>query len=69
MGGHGLMNAAARGVRLFTLNIVIVLEPPIGILLGMLLLGTPPPTAVQMAGGVVLAAAVAVAIGPRRDPG
>jgi drug/metabolite transporter (DMT)-like permease len=66
MGGHGLLNAAARGVRLFTLNIVIVLEPPLGILLGMLLLGTPPPTAVQAAGGVVLAAAVAMALWPRR---
>jgi drug/metabolite transporter (DMT)-like permease len=64
MGGHGLMNAAARGLRLFTVNIVIVLEPPLGILLGMAILGQAPPTAVQVAGGAVLAAAVVVALLP-----
>jgi drug/metabolite transporter (DMT)-like permease len=69
MGGHGLMNAAARGVRLFTLNIVIVLEPPLGILLGMLLLGEKPPTPIQLAGGAVLAVAVVVALLPEARSG
>lgn len=69
MGGHGLMNAAARGVRLFTVNIVIVLEPPLGILLGMWLLGQKPPTPIQVAGGAVLAAAVVVALLPEARSG
>ncbi len=69
MGGHGLMNAAARGVRLFTVNIVIVLEPPLGILLGMAMLGEAPPTPVQIAGGAVLAAAVVVALLPEARSG
>jgi len=69
MGGHGLMNAAARGLRLFTVNIVIVLEPPLGILLGMALAGQAPPTAVQTAGGAVLAAAVVVALLPEARSG
>jgi drug/metabolite transporter (DMT)-like permease len=64
MGGHGLMNAAAREIRLFAVNIVIVLEPPLGILLGMALLGQAAPTTLQMAGGTVLAAAVVVALMP-----
>lgn len=63
MGGHGSMNAAARGVRLFTVNMVIVLEPAIAILLGVLLLGEGV-TAVQVAGGGLLAAAVVVALLP-----
>jgi len=76
MGGHGLMNAASRGVRLFTVNVVIVLEPAIAILFGMLLLGQEAPTAVQVAGGAVLAVAVVVALlpelreeGPSPPPG
>jgi drug/metabolite transporter (DMT)-like permease len=63
VGGHGLMNLAARGVRLFTLNVVIVLEPAIAILLGVAFLGEAV-TAVQVAGGGVLAAAVVVALLP-----
>lgn len=63
MGGHGLMNAAARGLRLFTVNIVIVLEPALAILLGVALLGESV-TGVQAAGGAVLAAAVVIALLP-----
>lgn len=57
VGGHGLMNLAARSVKLFTLNVVIVLEPPIGIALGALLFGAGL-TGLQALGGAVLAVAV-----------
>ncbi len=57
VGGHGLMNLAARSVKLFTLNVVIVLEPPIGIALGALLFGAGL-DGVQAAGGAILAVAV-----------
>lgn len=63
MGGHGLMNAAARGLRLFTVNVVIVLEPAIGILLGALLLGERAGTT-HVIGGAVLAVAVVIALLP-----
>ena len=63
VGGHGLMNLAARHLRLFTVNIAIVLEPAIAIALGAWLLGEGV-TLRQAAGGAVLAAAVAVALLP-----
>ena len=63
MGGHGLMNLAARGLRLFTVNVVIVLEPAIAIALGAVLLGESI-TERQVAGGLVLAVAVVVALLP-----
>ena len=63
MGGHGLMNLAARGLRLFTVNVVIVLEPAIAIGLGVLLLGETV-TARQVAGGAILAASVVIALLP-----
>jgi drug/metabolite transporter (DMT)-like permease len=66
MGGHGLMNVAARQVRLFTLNVVIVLEPPIGILIGAGLFGARV-TALQIAGGVLLAAAVVIGLRQERS--
>jgi drug/metabolite transporter (DMT)-like permease len=69
MGGHGCMNAAARTVRLYTVNVVIVLEPAIAILLGAAFLGRPAPTPLQAAGGAVLAAAVIVALLPERREG
>jgi drug/metabolite transporter (DMT)-like permease len=59
--GHGLMNLAARGVTLFTLNIVIVLEPAIAIAMGAVLFGARV-TALQLGGGVLLAAAVIVGL-------
>ena len=63
--GHGLMNLAARHVRLFTLNVVIVLEPAIGIGLGAALFDASVST-LQVTGGLVLAAAVLVGLGPER---
>ncbi len=63
MGGHGSMNAAARGVRLFIVNMVIVLEPAIAILFGVAFLGETV-TTVQVAGGAVLAVSVWIALLP-----
>ncbi len=63
MGGHGLMNVVARHVRLFTVNVVIVLEPPIGILLGSWLFPVEV-TMLQVGGGVLLSVAVVVALLP-----
>lgn len=57
VGGHGLMNLAARRVKLFTLNVVIVLEPPIWIALGAALFGAGL-TGLQALGGAILAVAV-----------
>ncbi len=61
LGGHGLMNLAARDVSLFTLNLVIVLEPPIAIGLGALWFGASI-TSLQAVGGVLLAFAVAIGL-------
>ena len=61
IGGHSLMNRAAREVRLFTLNIVIVLEPAIGIALGALLFGATV-SASALLGGAVLAIAVVIGL-------
>jgi drug/metabolite transporter (DMT)-like permease len=63
IGGHGFMNLAARDVRLFTLNLVIVLEPPLAIALGTLLFGATV-TPLQVAGGILLGAAVVVGMLP-----
>lgn len=59
--GHSLMNIAARYVELFTLNIVIVLEPAIAIGLGALLFETAilPPTLI---GGAFLIASVVLGL-------
>lgn len=59
--GHGLMNVAAQRVNLFTLNLVIVLEPAIGIGMGALLWGATI-TNWQGVGGAILAAAVVVGL-------
>jgi len=61
LGGHGLINLAARDVSLFTLNLVIVVEPAIAIALGALLFGASI-TALQGAGGLVLALAVVIGL-------
>lgn len=61
LGGHGLLNLAARHVKLFTLNVVIVLEPPLAIAMGAPLFGASV-TPLQVAGGVVLALAVIVGL-------
>ncbi|MHC4821060.1 MAG: hypothetical protein ACYTDX_05000, partial [Planctomycetota bacterium] len=52
-----------RHVRLFTVNVVIVLEPPIGILIGSWLFPVEV-TMAQVGGGVLLSAAVVVALLP-----
>jgi drug/metabolite transporter (DMT)-like permease len=59
--GHGLMNLAARHVSLFTLNLVIVLEPAIGIGMGAMMFGAAiKPLAI--AGGALLVAAVVIGL-------
>jgi drug/metabolite transporter (DMT)-like permease len=63
IGGHGFMNLAARGVRLFTLNLAIVLEPPLAIAMGAALFGATV-TPLQVAGGLLLGAAVVVGLRP-----
>lgn len=61
LSGHGLINLAARSVPLFTLNLVIVLEPPISIAIGALLFGATV-NPIQLFGGVFLTAAVIVGL-------
>jgi drug/metabolite transporter (DMT)-like permease len=61
VGGHGLTNLAARHVSLFTLNIVIVLEPAIAIAMGHLMFGAAI-DAVTVAGGALLVGSVLVAL-------
>jgi drug/metabolite transporter (DMT)-like permease len=63
--GHGLMNLAANHVSLFTLNIVIVLEPAVAITIGALLFGATV-SVVQLLGGAFLG--TAVMFGVRRAP-
>jgi len=63
--GHGLMNYAANHVSLFTLNIVVVLEPAVGIAFGVLLFGASI-SVTQLIGGALLGAAVL--FGLRRGP-
>jgi drug/metabolite transporter (DMT)-like permease len=67
MGGHGLMNLCARHVRLFTLNLVIVLEPAFAIALGAVLFGASI-TPTQAAGGAILVAAVLVGLRAAGQP-
>jgi drug/metabolite transporter (DMT)-like permease len=55
--GHGLLNLAARYVSLFTVNLIIVLEPVVAIAMGSLLFGARV-TPLQCVGGTVLGASV-----------
>ena len=64
--GHACFNWAVTRVRFFTLNVLIVLEPAIALLLGAVFLDTSARTD-QLVGGLVLAAAVLVAVGTGRD--
>ena len=59
LGGHGLMNLAARYVSMFELNLVIVLEPVIAIAMGFVLFGATV-TPLQVSGGVLLGLAMVV---------
>ena len=65
--GHGLMNYAANHVSLFTLNIVIVLEPAVGIAMGALLFGATL-TVTQLLGGALLGMAVVFGMRKGREP-
>jgi drug/metabolite transporter (DMT)-like permease len=67
MAGHGAINFAARGVSLFAVNFVIVLEPAIAIGMGALLFHAPLGVS-HVIGGAILAAAVIVGLAPRRAP-
>jgi drug/metabolite transporter (DMT)-like permease len=64
LGGHGLMNLAARFVPMFELNLVIVLEPVIAIAMGFVLFGATI-TPLQIVGGLLLG--VAMVVGMRRE--
>ncbi len=63
VGGHGVMNYVARRVTLFTLNVVIVLEPPLGVAIGAPLFGASI-TPLQVVGGLVLSLAVVIGLAP-----
>lgn len=63
--GHACFNWCVGRVRLFTLNMLIVLEPALALLLGAALFGIVPDPH-QLAGGGVLCVAVVVALGGRR---
>lgn len=67
LGGHGLMNLAARHVTLFTLNVVIVLEPPLAIAIGAPIFGASVSNT-QLVGGAVLAVAVVIGLLPTLSP-
>lgn len=62
--GHGLMNLAARTVPLFTVNLVIVLEPAIALALGRVLFGAAIEPLTMLGGGFLVAA---VLLGLRSD--
>jgi drug/metabolite transporter (DMT)-like permease len=62
--GHGLTNLAARLVSLFTLNIVIVLEPAIAIAMGSVMFDARV-DAITVGGGALLVASVIVGLWPR----
>jgi drug/metabolite transporter (DMT)-like permease len=59
--GHGLLNAAARSLSLFTVNISILLEPVLSIALGAVMFGAAI-SSIQIAGGVILIASVGTLI-------
>jgi drug/metabolite transporter (DMT)-like permease len=64
--GHGCMNLAARHVRLFAVNLVVVLEPALGVGMGAVLFGaTVRPT--QWIGGAILSAACLFGLLPQQD--
>jgi drug/metabolite transporter (DMT)-like permease len=61
LGGHGMLNVAARTLSLFTVNIAILLEPVLSIALGALMFGADI-TPLQVAGGVMLIVSVGTLI-------
>jgi drug/metabolite transporter (DMT)-like permease len=65
--GHGLLNLAAGYIPLFTLNLVIVLEPAIAIAMGSILFGARV-TPLQCLGGALLGGAVMLGMRRSRAP-
>lgn len=61
LAGHGLLNAAARSLSLFTVNISILLEPVLSIALGAVMFGADI-SSLQIAGGSLLIVSVATLI-------
>jgi len=61
VGGHGAFNIAARHVTLFTVNVVVVLEPAIAIAMGAVMFDATV-TSLQVVGGAILAGAVVVGL-------
>ena len=61
LAGHGLLNAAARSLSLFSVSFAILLEPVLSILLGAVLFGADI-TRVQLVGGAILILSVAMLI-------
>jgi drug/metabolite transporter (DMT)-like permease len=61
LAGHGLLNAAARTLSLFTVNIAVLLEPVLSIALGAVMFGAEISN-VQIAGGTLLILSVATLI-------
>jgi drug/metabolite transporter (DMT)-like permease len=63
VGGHGCFNIAAKHVPLFSINVVVVLEPAISIVMGAALFGATV-TRLQIVGGLILAVAVVFGLMP-----
>lgn len=61
LAGHGLLNAAARSVSLFSVSFAILLEPVLSIALGALLFGAEI-SHIQLLGGSILILSVAMLI-------
>lgn len=67
LGGHGLMNLAARSTTMFELNLVIVAEPAIAIAMGAVLFGATV-TWPQVFGGALLGVALLVGLQHKPAP-
>jgi drug/metabolite transporter (DMT)-like permease len=61
LAGHGLLNAAARSLSLFSVSFAILLEPVLSIVLGALLFGAEI-SRIQLVGGSILILSVAMLI-------
>jgi drug/metabolite transporter (DMT)-like permease len=68
VGGHGCFNLAAKHVPLFTVNVVVILEPAIAIGMGALMFGAQV-TPLQVAGGLVLSVGVVFGLWPMQPAG
>jgi drug/metabolite transporter (DMT)-like permease len=67
LAGHGLLNAAARTVSLFIVNLALLLEPVFALGLGALLFGAAI-TTTQLLGGLLLLSAVALLVAASAPP-